>query len=318
MRGLLYCLAGTAFFLSLMGCEDTFVNEVEVDLPDNERQLVIEATLRPGDTSFAYVTRTRDVNDDRGVVGVADAEIVASVEGREVARFVERTVLAGAGFSFGDEAEFLEYYAVVPAEHFVAGAAFTLEVEVPGGVRATASQPCPGRATMSGLRLRAADFDTRLTVTLEGAVTRGGYLLSGEAYQYLTAFDSLGEPSGAFDTIADPLRFSTGEDFDYVEYGERFPVISVGGGTTAVVADVRGGFSGCASDDCDDFPRAAGQIRVIGINRLAADYYEALQQLEQTDGNPFVEPVALPNAFAGGRGMLVVESRPTVVVAEVE
>ena len=300
--------------VGLAACEGAFVNEVDVDLPDNERQLVIEAYVRPGDTSFAYVTRTRDINAERGLDAVAGATVVLSVGGEEVARFAERLVDGGDRFGLGEEAAVPEYFAVVDAGLFVAGAAFTLAVEAPGGDRAAATQPVPGAGTLADVAVRALDFETRLSFTARPEAGAADFLLTGDAIDYRGRdFDTLGNP-GRIDTTYSPLRFSTGEDFDYVGYGERFPVQTAAVTPRATVVTINRSFPGCPPDDDDCTPVPRLRLRLTGINPLAADYFEAVQQIEQTDGNPFVEPVALPSAFEGARGMLVVESRVEEVV----
>ena len=301
--------------LGLGACERAFVNEVDIDLPDNERQLVVEAYVRPDDTSFVYVSRTQDINAERDLGLVAGATVTLSVDGREAARFTERRVDGGARFGFGEEDGVPEYFAVVDEALFVVGAAFTLAVEAPGGDRATATQPVPGGGTLTDVTVRALDFETRLGFTARPGAGAADFLLTGDAIDYRGRdFDTLGNP-GRFDTTYSPLRFSTGEDFDYVGYGERFPVQTAAASPRATVVNISDrSFPGCPAGDDDCTPEPRLRLRLTGLNPLAADYFEALQQIEQTDGNPFVEPVALPSAFEGARGMLVVESRVEEVV----
>lgn len=304
--------------VGLSACTDAFVTEVDIDLPDNARQLVIEATVRPDDTSYVYVTRTRDLNETGDSPPVAGAAVTLSVGGEEVARFGERAVSNQYLLSSGSNESLVEYFALVPAGVITPGTAVTLRVEAADGEVATATEVSPPPAAISDAAIRAGDFDARLTLELLGEGEGGHYLLTGDVLSYRpTDYDSLGSPTG-FDTIVDPARFSTGEDIDYVGYGERFPARSVGGEAAAVVVDVSGNLYRCTGSDCADRPEPVVRLRAVGLNPLAADYYEALQQFEQTDGNPFVEPVALPSAFEGARGMLIMESVAAGVEVRVE
>ena len=312
--------AAAAWLLALLvamggsGCEDAFVTEVDVDLPDNERQLVIEAYLRPGDTSFVYVTRTQDINDRGELAVVPGATVTLAVGGEEVARFAERPVDGRSIGSAEEERSVLEYYARVDERFFEAGAALTLTVVAPDGDRATATQPVPGGGELRDVSVRAGDFEGRTTFTIAPEPGAADFLLAGTLTAYSpSVYDSSGRPA-AFDTVVSAISFSTGEDFDYVFYGERFRVETAGAAEIASVVDFSASFFGCFGADCPDAPRPILRLRATGVNTLAADYFEALQQIRQTDGNPFVEPVALPSAFEGARGMLVVESRVEEVV----
>lgn len=303
-------LAGATAF-GIAACEDAFTTEVDVDLPASERELVIEATVRPGDSSFVYVSRTRGILEDFAYEHVGGAEVTLRVDAREVATFTEATS-ANTGVS--------RYGARVPDGLFVPGAVFELTVVSPRGERAVAQQTAPAPGRLRSVSASGQDYSKALTFTVEDAAGEAGYLVEAYYTSYVISADTTRPPAERFDSTVAPMYLSTGEDFDYVDYDFRFTT------TDAGFADATAAFRlnasptsiiGCGAG-CEDLPRNRVRVSLRTVNRQAAAYYDGLRQLDLTYGNPFVEPIVLPRGFEGARGMMILEGGVSEVSVAVE
>ncbi len=309
------------------GCTDAFVTDIDVPLPDAGEELVIEATLRPDDTSYVYVTRPIALNGGGDVVGVPDASVSLRIDGATVATFeeVERKVTSGSQHIFYDGSEddldsldaVSVYLAVLPDELFAPGKVFELEVTPPGGESTTARQPVPTPGDFRSITLSEREFEVSIGFTIEDAPGGGAYMMEGEQIYYTRAYDSTGQDAGQLDSSITDLRFSTGDEFDYVDYDTRFYTRDGGfeGGAAAFRLDT---YLPSSCSGCDDVPNSRLVLAFRTVNPLAVEYYDALRSLYDSKDNPFVEPVVIPSAFEGGRGMLIVQSRATVVDLEVQ
>ena len=294
---------------ALTACADAFVTEVDVDLPEAARELVVEAYLRPDDTSFVYVSRTVGILDPEGYDNVSDAAIALEVDGEPVATFAEAP--ARLSSARGDLPNgFSEYAAVLPAERFAPGARFRLTATAPGGETVVAEEVVPAAGRLRSVSVTEREFDGAIAFTIEDAAGASGYLVEGTSVRYFPGFDpETREPNGEVDSSASPLDFFTGEDFDYLEYGERFTTGDAGfegGAGSFRLGAYFGGGGGCFGEECADVPRPKLRLRLRTINPAAVEYLQALRQAAEAEFNPFVEPVVIPSAFEGGRGVLAV------------
>ncbi len=309
-RAVVIAAAGTVA-LSLTACQDAFTTDVDVDLPASERELVIEATVRPGDTSYVYVSRTRSILEDFTYDHVGGAEVTLRADGREVATFTEGSPALGGVARYG---------ARVSDELFVPGAVFELTVVSPRGERAVARQAVLAPGRLRSVSASGQEWSKAMTFTIDDGAGESGYLVEAYYTSYYLVFDTTRPPAERFDSTVSPMDLSTGEDFDYVDYDFRFTTTDAGFANASAAFRLNGraqSISGCGGL-CEDQPRDVVRVTLRTVNREAATYFDGLRQLDLSQGNPFVEPIILPRGFEGARGMFILEGGVSEVRVEVE
>ena len=310
---------GVATALGLGACTNAFTTDVDVDLPASERELVIEATVRPGDSSRVYISRTLGILESFEYVNVAGAEVTLAVDGRAVATFKERLVENITYGPSGERGALSEYSARVPDALFVPGAVFELKVVSPRGERAVARQTVVTPGQVRSVSVTGRDYGTAITFTIDDGVGESGYLVEANSTSYYPQYDTLYQPTGQFDSTTSRMYLYTGEDIDYVGYDLRFTATDAGfaNASSTFRLNANSQSSYCGGSGCPDAPRDKVEVVLRTVSREAVEYYQALQQLYDTEGNPFVEPIVLPRGFEGGRGMLILEGGRSAVEVEV-
>ena len=326
--------AALCVLVGATGCADKFLRDVDVDveLEGYEREYVLEAYVRAGDTARVFLDETYPVNEEAGPRAVPAATVVLTVDGEAVGDF--RAVRARAARGdygwYGDldeDADSLTYYeAFLPTEALPAGAHVRIEVTLEGGTVLTAEDRMPAPLGEVTLATRRGQYDeTQLTIGFRDLPGRQGYLLTGThtapevAYFYDEDTRESGyRPTG--DTLTETLTFETGGELDYFYHGRRYTTsdeLFDGGDVTLLV----GAYSNLTwrnyGAEDDDDPGVA-ELEVAAMSLAGREYLWSLALADWNAGNPFVEPVVVPSNVEGGIGALILVGEGRRVAFEME
>ena len=310
--------------VGLAACESRFVTDVDIELEDVATELVVEAYVTPGDTAVVYVSETTRITDSRELVEVPAGTARILVDGAVVAELVAERLPAGFRYyGAGEEDSVLAYRTIDTFPHVAAGAEVRLEVTTGDSREASATAIMPRPARIRSLANRAGQYDDqRFTLSLDDPAGEDAYLITGYTLQvYAVTYQDYDAEADTFinrlDTVENRqnLTFETGDELDYFYYGRRYTVSDeFFDASTGVLNFSSYIYSGAGSGI--DLLTDRSALRVSTVPPAAAEYVNAFALADWNEGNPFIEPVIVPDGVEGGRGMLVLASRP--VEAEFE
>jgi len=279
--------------LTFLGCGENFFEQVvEVDLPDHEPALAVTANFSDVDTTLVvYVSNS---------VGVLEPDQPVIVEDATVEFFKNGQLL----YDFDYNANGL--YGVVSIEPLGSDQAnYELKVSAPdfNQVSSTQSMPQP-------VPIIDAVFEE------DGAVTPDGERAHGISVTFI-------DPGGAenYYSISALARvIDSGFEYTQMVYLESFNPIIEEGEEILVFSDAT--FDGreitlnfyTYDDYPDDLESLELDINLISISDDRYYFEKSLNIFNNSNGNPFVEPVVVHNNIENGHGIFTTESRSLFVL----
>lgn len=296
--------------LGMAGCNN-LRNEIEPDRLNREAaKLVVTCFLSPQDQVLAAkVTRTTAVlGDQRGTYAdnsVVNATVTLADGGRSVVLTYDTK---------------LKYYRADSKQlPIVAGHTYALTVQTPANERLTSSCTVPGVVKLSG-----TSFDSLTTVQDGRSVKR--YFIRAR-WQDPAGLPGYYHVTGLFRFIKNcpacekNASYRPKEEVTYLEFDRNEEALVSKPGSAASTLTSEPAFLNGNSDD--DTPAAGfrsqykAAMTVVNLLNTDQNYYhyqEAIIQQAKTKGNPFAEPVLLPNNIEGGLGCFAAYNRSTVMV----
>lgn len=288
-------ILGSALAL-LSGCgSDNFSQIVEVDIPEHESRLVLNARVSSLDASLtALVANSLGILDTSGYDFPEDAAV----------RFFRDGELIGGDFFFSPGK--LKYFLPLDEPLGTAPALYRMEVSAPGYEAISAEQRMPTTVAIQSLRFErdgAVDGEGRRADGIELQFTDP----AGEENYYALEFYievSSGQPGG--DTLLFSSRIYAGTLDQIVQAGNEYEQIftdkSFNGSsyTVSLYAD-----QGAVPEG---FPDTRLIARLYSLSRDAFLYDLSLRQYYDAQDNPFAEPVTVHGNIEGGYGIFALSS----------
>ena len=310
-----FAAAITVAAAALTGCADKFLQDVDLELEQSEVELLAEAYIQPGDTSYVFLDRTYRIDEEEGPRGVPGATVRLLVDGEPVTTFAEVSLEVGSYYSGGGSGDSTAVYVAAVAESLLpVGARVRLEIAAPDGMSMYSEASVPPAPRVEQLTVRPGLYgNVRFSLSLDDAPGPDGYLIEGERRFEVADYyaDADTSPAYRYDTLRSEFSFETGDEIDYFYHGYRYSVSdeSFDGSRAALTFDGYAGGSYSSGGQATDSLLDEGVLRIATVDPLAVEYLRGLALADWNEGNPFVEPVILPTSFVGGRGMLILKSR---------
>ncbi|MCB0564433.1 MAG: DUF4249 domain-containing protein [Phaeodactylibacter sp.] len=288
-------ISGLFLFL-FTGCDsDNFSQIVEVDIPEHESRLVLNARVSSLDTGVTALVANS--------LGILDTSAYYIPEDATVRLFRDGELL-GNDFSFMQPK--LKYFLALDEPLGTAPALYQMEVSAPGYDPISAEQYMPVPTPIHSLKFErngAIDDEGRRADGIEVQLTDPA---DEENYYALEFFYEIseGQPGGDTITYSNPVYASTLDQI--VQYGYHYEQLftdkSFNGSSYTVSLYTYEG----------TLPEGASNTRLVArlysLSRDAFLYDLSLRQYYDAQDNPFAEPVTVHSNIEGGYGVFALSS----------
>ncbi len=295
-------LCFVAVFSSCENLGDRFLNEIELDLESQEDLLVLESTIHHSDTLITvYFSKSVSILEEESSALVKEATVEMFINDISFGTLEEVEVSSWRDNELGSV-----YQIRIDSAEIAAGDEVRIDATTPTGETVSAIEQMPSAVSL----VSATYLQDRQTV---------GYYYSdnsirlviddpGDEENYYVFFGEehfrglIGSPNTGFDTVAfiNEVNLEPGDAFTVGDYLNN-PIgndLTFNGNQGTVILGTWWEPQMRQFEDSELF------VRLGSINKSAYDYDKTLDALFGAEGNPFAEPVILPNSIVGGRGVL--------------
>ncbi|MCB0557591.1 MAG: DUF4249 domain-containing protein [Lewinellaceae bacterium] len=280
----------------LAGCDsDRFSQVVEVEIPEHESRLVLNARFSSLDTGVTALVANS--------LGILDTSAYDIPEDAAVRLFRDGEWVGGDFFFLPDK---LKYFLSLDEPLGTAPRLYRMEVSAPGYEPISAEQVMPVPASIQSLRVErdgAIDGEGRradgIEVQLNDPADEENYYALAFFYEI-----SEGQPGGDTITYSNPVYASTLDQV--VQYGYHYEQVFTdksfnGSSYTVSLYTYQGAL-----------PEGQGNARLVArlytLSRDAFLYDLSLRQYYDALDNPFAEPVTVHSNIEGGYGIFALSS----------
>ncbi len=274
--------------LSIFSCkEDFFEQVVELDIPEHMPALAVSANFSDIDTNLVVFVSNS--------VGVLEPDQPAIVENATVELFKNNTLIHSLNYKANG---LYGVAGVDPIGNFAAE--YLLKVQAPGFEEITSIQQMP-----QAVAITEADYE------IDGAITPDG----DRANNISITFQDPGGLENYYSISALGRVSSGGFEYENMVYLSSFNPIVEEGEQFLVFSDAT--FDGKEVKlnfyTYDDLPQNIDSVELdISLISITKDRYffeKSLNIFNNSDGNPFVEPVVVHSNIENGHGIFTLESR---------
>ncbi len=273
--------------------ENSFTQVVEIDIPDHEEKLAFSMNIAEGDTLLStFVSKSLEINAD---------EVFPNFDNAKVQLFKDGEFFKDLVFNPSNE-----NYEIAIEPLINEQSTFTIEVEVPGFDKASASQRMPKDVEIKNLELEfdagIDDYGDRIDVL--------SFNISDEAGK---------ENYYGFEIFTFKIYEFDEEDvfIDHLYLYSNDPLIEEGRDGNGLLSD--NAFEGGEYQvrlnidkwqlNLDGVKELVILARITSLSKDNYLFQKSLGQFYNADGNPFAEPVTVHNNIENGYGIFTCASK---------